>query len=51
MTCSESEGKGQLLADLHHYYLWPAVEVDDILPAAIFIAYAFMAFIAVLRGH
>lgn len=47
ITSFESEDKGQLLADLHRYYLWPAIELDIILPAATFIAY-FMAFIAVL---
>lgn len=47
MTSSESEDKGQLLAGLHHYYLWPAVELDVILPAATFFA-CFMGFVAAL---
>lgn len=46
MASFESEDKDELLADLC-YSLWPAGELDAILPAATFTAY-FMAFIAVL---
>lgn len=48
MASFESEEKYQLLADLH-YCLWPAGELDAILPAATFIAYL-MAFIEVLMS-